>query len=183
MATNVERYERAHAYVMRAIVAVERAALTSSVVPVLNGFEWYASRLRTETARNDLARLDVRWLRAIKELQRNVLAREMELLADRVAESLPGAPQDWQRTNLAVGEKPETAKAASLGEELRAQAAESWASVETSVVRPAASIIGWLLTGLAAVGGWRLWRQLRGDDADERRRLSRALARAVAQKS
>lgn len=183
MSTIVERYELARSYVERAIAVVERAALASSVVPLLDGFEWYASRLRTETARNDYSRIDARWLRSTTDGERSGIAKQMELLADRVAESLPGAPQDWQRTNLAAGEKPANAKTASLGEELRAQAAESWAAVETNVVRPAASIVGWLLTGLAAVGGWRLWRQLRGEDADERRRLNRALARAAAQKS
>lgn len=179
MPTIVERYERAHRYVERAIAAVEREALTSSVVPVLNGFEWYASRLRTETARNDLSRIDARWLRATTEKDRSAVAREAELLADRVAETLPGAPQDWKRTNLTKDENTTGTAKPSLGDELSTEARQTWSSVETELVRPASSVLGWLAAGALAVGGWKLWQFLRTDEREERRKLSRALERAA----
>lgn len=179
MPTLVERYDLAHRYIERAVSTVEREALTSSVVPLLNGFEWYASRLRTETARNDLARIDARWLRATTDRERSEIAREAELLADRVAETLPGAPRDWKRTNLASGEAEKTTQKPTLADELKYEAREAWSGFEAEIVRPASSLLGWLAAGALAVGGWKLWQFTRDDDRKERRQLNRALERAA----
>lgn len=182
MSTTVERYESARRYVERAVAAVEHEALTSSVVPVLDGFEWYGSRLRTETARNDRSRLEARWLRATTDKERVGIARDMELLADRVAESLPGAPQDWKRTNLGKNEAASATAKPSLSDELKAEAGSTWSTIESQVARPATSILGWLAAGALAVGGWKLWQFVRSDEGGERRRLNRALERIVARR-
>src|SRR5690242_17579220 len=104
MATAEERYRAATRYVERAMGEVERGSLWSYLHPLTAGIETVAGVYKTETAHHDLDRIEARWLRAASDGERAQIAREAELLADRVQENLPGAPQDRQRTNLVLGE-------------------------------------------------------------------------------
>jgi len=104
-----KRYEAARAYVERAFDTVSSAAGLSVI-------DRYAARLKIEPFRNDRTRIDARWLRATTENERAATAREMELLADRVKELLPGAPSDWTRTNLTAGEADRTTPGTSYGQ-------------------------------------------------------------------
>lgn len=139
-----ERYKRAVAYVHRAVERVERAGFDSSVV------DWYAARNETAPARNEVARIEARWLRATNDLDRARIARDAELLADRVQESLPGAPQDRERTNLWHGEVPASTPATSFADELERQAHNAWDWTKNAIRQTgndAASIATWLLVG------------------------------------
>src|SRR5690348_3881120 len=100
MPTVEDRYATTTAYVRRAIAVVMDQGVGYSMDPITGLVEWYAGQTKTETARNELARIQARWLRATTDEERGAIAREAELLADRVEENLPGAPQDRQRTNL-----------------------------------------------------------------------------------
>jgi hypothetical protein len=119
MATVEQRYQLAIAYVTRAVAAVETPS-------AWNPIDWYAGRIKIETARNDLRAIEGRWLRARTDDDRALVARDAELLADRTQEVLPGAPQDRQRTNLAKGEHPTFAPATSYAQEVEHQAGEAW---------------------------------------------------------
>src|SRR5437588_8248349 len=104
MANIEQRYEAATAYVRKAVAVVEQG--NNAEDPITAGIEWYAARTKTEPVRSELARIEARWLRATSEFDRARVARDAELLADRTQESLPGAPQNRVRTNLAAGEQP-----------------------------------------------------------------------------
>ena len=95
MATIQERYDGAAAYVRRAVDSAKPA-------------QWnplrYVGDAPTVAIGNSLQRLEMQWMRATNDLERARVARDTELLADRVEESLPGAPQDRARTNLFPGE-------------------------------------------------------------------------------
>src|SRR5579862_1593579 len=119
MATTTERYETAVAYVQRAITLVQGAAVAPDGATAL--IEWYAGRKKTETPRAELDRIEARWLRATTDVERTRVARDAELLADRVQEDLPGAPQDRQRTNLFKGEKQKATAATSYAHEVDEQ--------------------------------------------------------------
>jgi hypothetical protein len=113
-ATVEQRYKDAIAYVRRAIDSVTAAQssalnlLPDSLNPAL---------VKTAPARGELSRLELRWSRATSDKDRAAVARDAELLADRVQEDLPGAPQDRQRTDLVKGEVPTSTPATSyLGE-------------------------------------------------------------------
>lgn len=150
MPTAKERYEAATKYVERAIAKVEMPPITAGVIPLLGGIEAYAGHLKTEAARNDLAHIEARWLRATSDDERTRIARDAELLADRVQESLPGAPQDRARTNLYKGEIQTSAPATSYGQEVGRQAEEMWhwAKHAAGGIADEAREIGkWLLFG------------------------------------
>lgn len=148
MATVEERYTAATAYVRRAIAVVEDRPLSYLFNPVTGTIEGYAGRTKTATARSDLARIEARWMRATSDAERAQVSRDAELLADRVQENLPGAPQDRQRTNLFPGEKQASTPATSYGDELADQAAET--------LKLGRGILGDAADGLATVGKWLL---------------------------
>src|SRR5437899_98659 len=104
MPTVDDRYRAATGYVRRAVETVEKRGVGFAEDPITGMIEWYSGRTKTETPRNELARVEARWLRATNDKDRVTVARDAELLADRVQESLPGAPQDRVRTNLFKGE-------------------------------------------------------------------------------
>src|SRR5258706_16112375 len=101
MATVEQRYGTAHEYVNRAVRQVEAGAVHTwaSILPPVFATEVYAGRLKTEEVKNELRRIEERWLRAGTDIERARVARDAELLADRTEENLPGAPTDWKRTN------------------------------------------------------------------------------------
>ena len=102
MATIEQRYNAATEYVRRAIRQVEGGALHTwgSFLPAIFATEIYAGQLKTEPVKNELAKIEDRWLRAASDIERARVARDAELLADRTEENLPGAPTGWTRTNL-----------------------------------------------------------------------------------
>jgi hypothetical protein len=137
-----DRYKRAIEYVHRAVDTVEDKAFDASLV------DWFAARKQTETARSEVARVEGRWLRATNDMDRARVARDAELLADRVQESLPGAPQDRERTNLWPGEVPTSTPATTYGDALAEQA--------TAVARAIPSLTSGATDSLAGVGRWLL---------------------------
>lgn len=160
MATIEQRYLAAVAYVRRAIERVERQNL--SVIPALSAIEWYAGRTKTESSRNELERIEARWLRAANDIDRARIAREAELLADRVQENLPGAPQDRTRTNLTKGEVATSTPATSyLGEAERhvADSASAFIFEATHAVAAASEQLEKLSSTLVVAGalflGWK----------------------------
>jgi hypothetical protein len=126
MATTEERYKAATEYVRRAVLRVETGAFrtpASLLWPVF-ATEVYAGRLKTEEVKNELKRIEERWLRAGSDVERARVARDAELLADRTEENLPGAPNDWKRTNLTKGEVARSAPVTSYAQEAVAQTTE-----------------------------------------------------------
>ena len=121
MATATERYNRATSYAHHAIASVSRSMWSVGV------FDYYGNQEKTKTARQDLERIEARWWRASVESERNLIARDAELLADRIKENLPGAPLDWQRTNLAAGEIEKTQPPTTFASDLNDRANEVWA--------------------------------------------------------
>jgi len=148
MPTIAERYETATAYVRRAISTVENRPFAYVVDPVTGAIEWYAGRIKTGSARSDLERIESRWLRASSDIERARIARDAELLADRVQETLPGAPQDRKRTNLYPGEVQTLTPATSYYGAVEDQARE--------VAHSGQMLAGAALEGLASVGKWLL---------------------------
>jgi hypothetical protein len=140
----VNRYHDAIAYIDRAIDVVD------------NSGAWidreFANPHKIEVPRYEVAQLKARWLRSTSDSERAAVARDAELLADRVQESLPGAPQDRKRTNLFKGEvakgTPATTYAAELGH--RAVAAWDWFKREAKQASTPASLLLW--GGALAVG-------------------------------
>ena len=104
------RYRAAVAYVQRAI-----ATITPSW---LNLIERPAADEKTAPYRHELSHVQARWSVARTEQEHAAIAREAELLADRTEETMPGAPQDWKRTNLWKGEVQKHAGATSYLAEL-----------------------------------------------------------------
>src|SRR5579863_673542 len=126
MATVEDRYRPATDYVRRAISVVEAAGVAYTTNPVTGAIEWYAGRTKTAEPRAELDQIDARWLRATSDAQRAGIAREAELLADRVEENLPAAPQDRTRTNLYAGEVAQGTPATSYAQALDAEASDDW---------------------------------------------------------
>jgi hypothetical protein len=108
------RFSESAQYIRRAIGEVRTAA------PWWNPIDQHAARLKTEPYEHELIRLERRWELATADKDRDAIARAAELLADRTQETLPGAPQDRQRTNLFKGEAVSHAPATSSRGEVRA---------------------------------------------------------------
>src|SRR5262245_38029456 len=182
MATAEQRYRAATHYIERAMLDVERGPLWSYLNPLMGLADVIAGGYKTETARNELDRIEAGWLRAVSDVERSRIAREAELLADRVQENLPGAPQDRQRTNLTIDEKQKATPATSYFGEVWNQSAEvkrvahdawNWLERKADQAADAAQGVGkWLLIGgglLLGIQGFRLLRER------ERRRNLRRL--------
>ncbi len=187
MATVVERYQAATDYVKRAVHSVETSVGWASVVPAILATEIYANQLKVETTRRDLAAVEDRWYRATSDLERERIAREAELLADRVEENLPGAPSDRTRTNLYPGEQshttPSTSYVGHAGDEVHE--ALSWLKDKADAVAYEAKSIGRLvLVGGGVLLGIKAFRYLREREPrkptrDPGRALNRSLERAA----
>ena len=140
----VNRYHDAIAYIDRAIDVVD------------NSGAWIdrevANPHKIEVPRYEVKQLKARWLRSTTDGERERVARDAELLADRVQENLPGAPQDRKRTNLFKGEVPKGTPATSYGSELahRAVAAWDWFKHEAKQASTPATLLLW--GGALAVG-------------------------------
>jgi hypothetical protein len=171
MATVEERYATATAYVRRAIATVEDRGVGYIVDPTTGIIEWYAGRTKTAQPRNELARIEARWLRATNGGERAAVARDAELLADRVEENLPGAPQDRQRTNLYPGETPKGTPATTYADEVRGELGRGWGWVKTRLSDGASNVGTWLLVGGGVVLSWKALDYLR---ERERQRALRA---------
>src|SRR6185437_16235268 len=116
---------------------------------------------------NELEQIEARWLRATSEVERGAVAREAELLADRIEENLPGAPQDRPRTNLYPGETPTGTPSTSYADEI----GRRWDWVKARFGDGASNIGTWLLVGGGVVLGWKALDYLR---ERERQRALRA---------
>ena len=182
MATVADRYKAATDYVHRAITVVESVNIGYAIDPVTGLVEWYAGRTKTAPARAELERIEARWQRATSDNLRAVLARDAELLADHVEESLPGAPQDRPRTNLFVGEIIKAAPPTRYAAELSAQARQEWSDAADKA-KAGAGVGKWLLAGAGVALGWKALdvfrRRERRDQlraaSGERRRLNASL--------
>jgi hypothetical protein len=190
MPTVEERYQAATAYVRRAIAAVEDRGVAYVIDPVTGFVEWYAGKIKTDVPRAELARIEARWLRAIRDDERGQIARDAELLADRVEENLPGAPQNRERTNLYAGERPTGTAPTSYYGEVADQTREMWDSLKDAANRAADAASGlekMLLLGGGVVLGWKVLdymrerqrEQLRSADDRTRRALNASLERAA----
>jgi hypothetical protein len=158
MSSTEERYKAATAYVRRAVEIVEALPIAYHADAVTGAIEWYAGKQKTAPARDELARLEARWLRASTDDERTKIARDAELLADRVEEGLPGAPQDRQRTNLFKGETPKGTPMTSYADEVDRQAALEWGWIKSKAeaIADEASTIGkWLLIGGGLLLGFK----------------------------
>ena len=158
MPTAEQRFDAATAYVHRAIAAVENRGLGYVVDPVTGLIEWYAGRTKTEVSRAELERLQARWLRATRDSERSQIARDAELLADRVEENLPGAPQNRERTNLYVGETPRATPSTSFYDEVATRSAEMWTGLKDAADRAAAAASIVEKTLLVGGGLWLGWK-------------------------
>jgi hypothetical protein len=132
--------------------------------------------------RNELNRIEHRWMFARSDAERAQVAREAELLADRTKENLPGAPSDWKRTNLYKGEKEKQTAATGYQKEVREQAHEVWRWVKDKsqgVADGAKNIGTWLLVGGGLLLAWKGLGHLQARERRDssRRRLNAALER------
>jgi hypothetical protein len=183
MATVEQRYEHAVAYVHRAVDVVENGPDTYD--PISGLIEWYAGRKKTEPVRDELVKIEARWMRAASDIERARVARDAELLADRVKENLPGAPQDWKRTNLYKDEKEKHAPATSYSEEAKHQAGAVWGWAKDaagSASHVAGGVGRWLLIGGGALLAWKavgVVRRRQRRNERTRVRLSSALEHAA----
>jgi hypothetical protein len=168
--------------VRSAIFDVEARGIAYSVHPVTGLVEWYAGRDKTAPARQDLSHIEARWLRAASDTERSAIAREAELLADRVQESLPGAPQNRQRTNLYKGEQASSTPGTSYYGEFANQAVETWDVLRTAAretATTAESVARYALLGGGIVLGWKLFDYLRARERRQEVRSSGATKRAL----
>lgn len=182
MPTVQERYAAATAYVRRAISTVEDRGLAYAIDPITGLVEWYAGKTKTTEPRNELAHIQARWLRATTDDERAKIARDAELLADRVEESLPGAPQDRARTNLYKGETPKGTPATSYAQEVDNQAGEVWGWIKDKAnfaANEASSIGKWLLVGGGVVLAWKGVDYLRERERNRVRSASGRMQRAL----
>lgn len=119
-----------------------------------------------------------------------MIARDAELLADRVEENLPGALQDRVRTNLLPGEAPTFTPPTTYYGEVAAQSRESWAWLKdkANVAADGAISAGKLhLVGGGVALGWkhidylrdRERARLRSASGRTRHALNASLARAA----
>jgi hypothetical protein len=93
-------------------------------------------------------------MRAASDVDRARIARDAELLADRVEENLPGAPTDWTRTNLYPGEGVHSTNGTSYSGEASAQADEVWTwfkRTASDALDETKSIGKWLLIGVGVL--------------------------------
>ena len=164
VATAAERYQAAIDYVERAIATAQAPPLWSTVIPAVALASMYGGNLATTTARQDLVAIKKRWAAASSDTERDQVARDAELLADRVEENVPGAPTDRQRTNLFSGEVPSSTPAASfpsaIVDEVKADA-KAAAEVVDKVGDELAGVGKWLLLGGALLGGAYLYSRRR----------------------
>jgi hypothetical protein len=182
MATVEQQYAAATAYVRRAIATVEARGVAYTIDPITGIVEWYAGRTKTEQPRNELSRIEARWLRATTDEERTKIAREAELLADRVEENLPGAPQDRARTNLYKGETPTSTPATSYAQEVDRQTGDVWGWLKnkaTGAADEATSIGKWLLIGGGVVHGWKVFDFLRESERNRVRSGAGSTERAL----
>jgi hypothetical protein len=190
MPTVEERFRAATAYVRKAIAAVEDRGVVYALDPVTGFVEWYAGKVKTGQPRADLARIEARWLRATRDDERSQIARDAELLADRVEENIPGAPQEWLRTNLYSGETPTATPPTTYYGEAADQAGEVWGWVKdkaSGAAEGVSAVAKSLLIGGGVVLGWKLFGYLRERERGrerqaangERRRLNAGLARVA----
>lgn len=182
MASVEERYKAATAYVRRAVTTVENRGIAYAVDPITGLIEWYAGRTKTEPARNELARIDDRWLMAKSDIERAKVARDAELLADRVQETLPGAPQDRRRTNLWEGEDQKSTPATSYYGEVADQANETWGWLKDKasyVADEAGTLAKFLLVGGGVVVAWKLVDYLRAREQQKQTRSSSGTRRQL----
>lgn len=176
MATVENRYESATAYVTRAIARVESAPALVNLV------DRYAAGLKTASVREALAQVQARWLRASNDNDRAIVAREAELLADRTKENLPGAPPDWVRTNLFVGERESTTAATSYGQSLADEARQDWSWLSERASEGADATKGfarWLLAGGGLLVAWKALGYFSERKAASAAVLNRRLERAA----
>jgi hypothetical protein len=114
-------------------------------------------------------------------------------LADRVQETLPGAPQDRRRTNLFKGEQQTSTPETSYAGELAAQAGLVFHGIgnsATSAAEALATVGKLLIAGGTLVAGWKLATYLRERSrrkdqrsaVDECRALNANLARAASRR-
>src|SRR4051794_26038707 len=181
MPTVEERYRAATAYVRKAIAAVEDRGVVYAVDPVTGFVEWYAGKVKTGQPRADLARIESRWLRATRDDERSQIARDAELLADRVEENVPGAPRDWVRTNLYPGETPTVTPPTTYYGEAANQAGEVWGWVKdkaSGAADGASSIATSLLIGGGIALGWKVFDYLRERERSRVRSASGRTERA-----
>jgi len=158
MPTVEQRYQAATAYVHRAINVVQDRGFRYVIDPVTGLVEWYAGRTKTDVPRTELARIEARWLRATRGDERSQVARDAELLADRVEENLPGAPQNRERTNLYSGEAPTAAPPTSFYGEIADRSAELWSGLRDAAERAAAAASLVEKTLLVGGGLWAAWK-------------------------
>lgn len=183
MTTDEQRYLEAASYIRRALQAVEQRGVTYAMDPVTGVIEWYAGKTKTSEPRAELAHVEERWRVAVTPAQRAGVAREAELLADRVEESVPGAPQDRQRTNLTKGERPTSTPANTYGNEvgrqvdyLKQQAVSLWhrlADQVSAATDGASAGPRWLLVGGGLALAWKGLDYLR--ERESSTQLERAL--------
>lgn len=176
MATVESRYQVATAYVARAIASVESS---SSLVKVIDR---YAAKIKTAPVRDALAQVQARWLRATSEGDRAMVAREAELLADRTKENLPGAPQDWARTNLFVGERETSTPATSYRQWFNDEAAADWAWLSgkaASAADAGKGVAEWLLIGGGLLVAWKAFDYFGKRQTKTTAALNRELERAA----
>ena len=135
-------------------------------------------------------RVEARWLRATRDDERRQITRDAELLADRVEESLPGALQNRERTNLYEDERRIATPPTSYYGEVSSQTGEMWSSLKDAANRAAetASVIeNTLLLGGGLLLGWKVFGYLRdrqrqhtrGADGRTRGALNASLERAA----
>lgn len=183
MATVEERYEAATAYVRQAIRIVETGPTVFD--PFAAVIEAYAAGVKTDPIRNELSRIDARWMRAANDIDRAGVARDAELLADRAQESLPGAPQNRKRTNLFPGEEQKATPPTSFDDELRHEAREKWSWLKTTASDTAEGVgrFGkWLIVGGGVLLGLQVvdyFKRRERRNGPTRRSINERLARAA----
>jgi hypothetical protein len=185
MATVEKRYEAATAYVHRAIAVVERGPSTP-FDPLSEAADFYAGRIKTASVRTELQHIEERWEFATNDIDRARVARDAELLADRVQESLPGAPQDRKRTNLYPGETPKGTPSTRFEDIANEQfdATWNWLKRGSLAVRDEAAGAGkWLIIGGTILLGMQLIDFLRAhsqrNEQEERRVLDSEVERVA----
>ncbi|HEY2747318.1 MAG TPA: hypothetical protein VGL86_22000 [Polyangia bacterium] len=182
MPTVEERYQAATAYVHRAISAVENRGFAYVIDPVTGVVEWYAGKVKTDVPRAELSRIQARWLRATRDDERGQVARDAELLADRVEENLPGAPQNRERTNLYAGERATATPPTTYYGEVADESREMWNRLKDAADRAAdeASIVEkTLLVGGGLWAGWKVFDYLRERQRERMRSADGRIRRAL----
>jgi hypothetical protein len=102
----------------RAATDYVRRAIASITPQWWNVLERKPAEEKTAPYHHELDHIDARWWAAKSDQERATITRDAELLADHVEETMPGAPQDWKRTNLWKGETPQHVEATSYFGEL-----------------------------------------------------------------